>query len=487
VSGRRYSARVNCRTLALALALVLAGCASAPGVRVTSADTVRDSVVTPIVPATEGDGVGDVLFANLGNPGIDVTHYDVDIAYDSSTDVVAGTVGMDLTLTEDRTSFTLDSAGPVVNAVTINTVDAEFDNDEPELRITLPQQGHAGDHLRVEVAYRVETGPVGSAVGLDSGWFNTDGGSYVLNEPDAARTWLPCNDHPSDKATYTFTIEVPSNVTAVANGSLKDHRSKGDSTVWVWQEDRPMATYLVQLLTGDYQIIESDGPGGLPLVSVVLRDDLTTMQPFIDETPKMIEFFQTYFGAYPLDRYGIAITDSFSGLAMETQERSLFSRDDFAGGRLGGMQQQLLSHELAHQWFGDAVSPARWKDIWLNESFATYGEWMWSDHIGGGDLDTTARDELRFRSPGSSADPAVGDLFGGNSYGGGAVVLHALRLTIGDEAFFELLTRWVAENNGESRTTDDFIALAAHVAGKPLTGFFDEWLFAAVPPTHFPA
>ena len=247
-----------------------------------------------------------------------------------------------------------------------------------------------------------------------------------------------------------------------------------------------MATYLIQLLTGDYEVIESEEPGAVPLVSVVLRDDLATMQPFIDVTPKMIEFFQPYFGKYPLDRYGLAITDSFSGLAMETQERSLFSRDDFASGELGEFQQQLLAHELAHQWFGDAVSPARWQDIWLNESFATYGEWMWSDHAGVNDLRDTANDELRFRVPGSSADPSADDLFGGNSYGGGAVVLHALRLTIGDDAFFELLTRWVAENNGESRTTEDFITLAQEVAGTPLIDFFDTWLYADSPPTAFP-
>ena len=426
------------------------------------------------------------MFPSLGNPGIDVTHYDIDIAYDATDDSVAGTVAIDLLLTEDRAQITLDSAGPEVSTVLVDGVLAVTEQDPPELRITLPGQRRAGDELHLVVSYAVATQPVDSPIGLESGWFNTDNGSYVLNEPDGARTWLPCNDHPSDKASFTFTIEVPAGVTAVANGALEDHRTEADKEVWVWQEDRPMATYLVQLLTGDYEVIESDGPHGLPLVSVVLRDDLSTMQPFIDVTPRMIEFFQQYFGEYPLDRYGIAMTDSFSGLAMETQERSLFSRDDFGRGELGDFQQQLLSHELAHQWFGNAVSPAGWQDIWLNESFATYGEWMWSDHIGVADLDDTASDELNYRSPGSSADPSAGNLFGSNSYGGGAVVLHALRLTIGDGAFFELLTRWVAENNGQSRATEDFVALATDVAGESLTSFFDTWLSADTPPVEFP-
>jgi len=469
--------------------LLLVACTSDPGVSVRSAATIT-TAAEPIraepIPATSGDGVGDLLFPALGNPGIDVTHYDIDIAYDAADDVVEGTVAIDLLLTEDRTQITLDSAGPAVSTVLVDGVLAVTEQDPPELRITLPTQRRAGEQLQLLIAYSVATQPVDSPIGLQSGWFNTDQGSFVLNEPDGARTWVPCNDHPSDKASYTFTIEVPAGVTAVANGALVDHGTGHDSEVWVWHEDRPMATYLVQLLTGDYEVIESDGSDGLPMVSAVLRDDLATMQPFIDETPRMIEFFEQYFGQYPLDRYGIAITDSFSGLAMETQERSLFSRDDFAGGELGKLQQQLLSHELAHQWFGNAVSPARWQDIWLNESFATYGEWMWSDHIGVADLEATAGNELRYRSPGSSTDPTAGDLFGSNSYGGGAVVLHALRRTIGDDTFFTLLTSWVAKNNGESRTTEDFIALATETAGEPLTQFFDEWLFADRPPTEFP-
>ena len=172
------------------------------------------------------------------------------------------------------------------------------------------------------------------------------------------------------------------------------------------------------------------------------------MQPFLDVTAEQIAFFEEWFGPYPLDRYGIAVTDSEGGLAMETQERSLFSRDDLSTGTLDFGPQLLLSHELAHQWYGDAVSPARWTDIWLNESFATYAQWMWLEHAGFSNVDMFAADALRFRPAGSSAQPTLDDLFGYNSYDGGAVVLHALRRTIGDDAFFELLQRWVADYSG---------------------------------------
>ena len=493
----------------------LAACAADPGVASKGADTAVSSPETgassPVEttdstngtsnppatddttttgsttdPAAMGDGVGDSLFPDLGNPGLDVTHYDIDLSYDHGTGAVEGSVGMDVTLTQDRHEITLDSSGPEVTAVTIDGTTATFVPDDPELRITLPTVGRAGDELRVEVQYHVQPTPSYSETGLPTGWYNTPDGSYVLNEPEGARTWLPCNDHPSDKASYTFTITVPTGVTAVANGAMSSTRTEGTHDVWVWQEDRPMATYLIQLETGAYDIIDGVGPHGLPMLSVVLHDDRATMQPFIEVTPKMIEFFEPYFGTYPLDRYGIAVTDSSSGLAMETQERSLFSRDDLSSGELGNIENLLLSHELAHQWFGDAVSPARWQDVWLNESFATYGEWMWMEHAGYGTVSQSALRALAQREPGSSVDPTVEGMFGANSYEGGAVVLHALRLTIGDDAFFEVLTQWAADNNGTSRTTEDFVAFAEKISGVPLADFFDTWLYADNPPSHFP-
>jgi aminopeptidase N len=213
------------------------------------------------------------------------------------------------------------------------------------------------------------------------------------------------------------------------------------------------------------------------------------MQPYLDATAEQIEFFEQWFGPYPLDRYGLAISDSFSGLAMETLGRSLFSRDDFPNGHGGvtSITDLLLSHELAHQWYGNAVTLGRWEDIWLNESFATYGQWMWFEHIGDATVDEQAEMALATRPPGATGEPDAGELFGYNSYDGGAVVLHALRRTIGDDAFFTVLRQWIDQFDGESCTTGGFIGLAEEVSGEDLTEFFDEWLFATHPPQTFPA
>jgi aminopeptidase N len=461
------------------------GSSNAPAV------STAPSTASPSDPAGNPDGVGDALFPALGNPGLDVQNYDVKLAYEPDSGALVGEVTLTVAPTQTREVFTLDASGPDVSRVVVDGRDAAFVQDGVELRITPSAPLTLGHQVDVTVDWTENPKSLMSDVGLQEGWFATNGGSYVLNEPDGARTWMPSNDHPSDKATWTFAITVPKGLTAVANGEHVSTTSGPDGDTWVWREDHPMATYLVQVLTGDYELVEGSGPDGLPLLSVVLRSDRALMQPYLDSIVPQIDFFDGFFGPYPLDRYGIAMSDSFGGLAMETQERSLFSREDFQSGELGHWEQLLLSHELSHQWFGDAVTLARWQDIWLNEGFATYAEWMWLDHTGDQSLVTTARDALQSKrstdaGAASTADPAVDDLFGFNSYDGGAVVLHALRLTIGDTDFFSLLQQWVQHNTGTSRTTDDFIALAEQVSTDDLTQFFNDWLFSAVPPSSFP-
>lgn len=432
-------------------------------------------------------GLGDVLFPRLGNPGVDVEHYDLRLGYDPATEVLDATATLEISLTEERQRIGLDAVGLGVERVSVDdrAVDAVIEPDK--VVVPLPSGTAADGAVTVVIDYRVDVTPQDSVVGLPVGWFATAGGSYVLNEPDGARTWMPCNDHPSDKATYDITIEVPAGTTGVANGLLVSHTSAEGVDVWHWRESKPMATYLVLVLTGEYELVERVGPHGLPSTSAVLRSDVATMQPFLDAMAEQIGWFEQWFGPYPLEGYGIAITDSPGGLAMETQGRSLFSRDDFLGGELEYVTQMLLGHELAHQWFGDAVTPARWSDIWLNESFATYAEWMWIDHVGLESLDSAAASALRRRPVGSPAAPAVEDLFGYNSYSGGAVTLHALRLTVGDDVFFEILREWVQQNLGASRTTTDFVALAETVSGRSLGDFFEVWLYADRPPSAYPS
>lgn len=431
---------------------------------------------------------GDDLYPELGNDAIDVQHYVVQIDYDPAETVISGTVTVTLAARQDLEQIVLDAAEMTINTVRTDDGEPPWFKSDDELVIEAPLA--EGEVVDVAVAYEDAPSSDRGAFGLDAGWFATEGGSYVLNEPDALRSWMPAHDHPSDKATWRFEITVPEGLTGVANGELVEERPGEGTTTWIWLEDEPMSTYLVQLLTGDYAVVDGGAAGSVPLVNVALTGDVERMQPYFDLTDDQMSFFEQLFGPYPLARYGLAFSESFAGLAMETQGRSLFSRDDFPGGEPDHLQHLFLSHELAHQWFGNAVSPAGWDDLWLNESFATYGEWLWMDHAGFTDLERDAQDALQIRneiSAESTGAPSVDNLFGFERYGGGAVVLHALRNELGDdELFFGLLQRWVTENVGTSRSTEDFIALAEDVAGRALGAFFDDWLFATTLPAEYP-
>ncbi len=472
------------------------------------ADTVPDDGASTTAPAeldqpTEPDepddepearptreastSAGDPLFPELGSSDVDVLTYDVRL--DIGDAEIRGDVVVEAAVPLEVSQLALDAVGLTVSSVTVDGEAAVFEQLDAELLIELPI-GRA-ERVTAVVEYSASPRPIRSS-DLSAGWFDVPGGSYVLNEPDGARTWLPSNDHPSDKALWRFQLGVPAGTVAVANGELEQ---RGDGTrPWVWSQTQPMSTYLVQLIVGDYVLVEDepyvsvDGDE-IELLHVAPPDLVDRFQPYFDLTGVQLDFFEEWFGPYPLDRYGLAFVSGFPpGLAMETQGRSMFGPDNFGGGEPGFGQHLLLAHEIAHQWFGNAVSPAEWDDIWLNESFASYAQWMWLDEVGQASVDDLAGASLRGRQGGGAATglPTASTMFGFESYDGGAVVLHALRATIGDDAFFELLQRWAAVNVGTSRSTADFIDLAEMVTGTDLTVFFDDWLFATDLPDEFP-
>lgn len=364
---------------------------------------------------------------------------------------------------------------------TVDGEDVEFRLDEPELLVTPNEVIPAGAAFDLAVTYVDDPVIRPQADQLGPGWIRAEGYAYTLSEPEAGRDWLPSLDHPSDKATWRFTITPPPGAIAVANGVPTSRPTDGDGGPWVWEVTDPMATYLVQVLVGDFKLVEATSSSGVELISAVLRKEAEDHQGFIDEIDAQLAFFEATFGPYPFDSYGVAVIDEERGLAIEHQTRSLFAAD--------ALSPDVAAHELAHQWFGDAVTPARWGDNWLAESFASYGEWLWSDQAGERTLDEAAEEALAHRrqegGP-ATADPTVDELFGFNVYDGGALVVHALRLEVGDDAFFTLLRRWIDDNAGTSQRTDAFTDLASEVAGRDLTIFFDAWLHAEDLPASLP-
>jgi aminopeptidase N len=460
--------------------------------------TATEVTTAPDVRGTQSadTGLADRLFPDLGAPAVDVVSYlvklDVDVdagSFDAVVDVIAD---VDTSVRQ----MALDAAGFTVDSVQIDGDDAPFQQRGDELIIELPADSDR--RVNATITYSAAPDEAFSAAGLPAGWFQTDGGSYVLNEPDGARRWLPSNDHPSDKAAWRFEITVPDGVTVSANGDLV--QAGGVGVPWIWQMSEEMPTYLVHLVIGDYDVVDGgvlssvDGDD-IELTHLVPAGERAEFQRFIDETPQQFDFFEERFGPYPLEEYGLAFVDSIPGLAMETQGRSLFSQLDFQASGLGGdraqinfLQHLLLAHELAHQWFGNAVSPATWSDIWLNESFATYAQYLWLDEIGLVDLNSEMSQLLLERQTGDVATgtPTLESMFGFESYDGGSVVVHALRLKVGDDAFFKLLAEWIGMNTGTSQSSDAFISVAQDLTGADLGEFFDAWLYATSLPAEFP-
>jgi aminopeptidase N len=431
---------------------------------------------------------GDPRLPELGSADIDVTRYDVRLRYLPVEQIVAGTVTVTASFAAATDRLALDADGPVVETVTVDGAVASFEQADGELLVELGAPRAAGDGIVATVSFTSAApgsgDPLASA-GLFPGM--SGGGVWSVNEPDGASTWLPVNDHPTDKAAWTFGITVPDGLAAVANGAFLGTAPADGGVTWAWDQPEPMASYLITLLIGDYRLVDGGtSTAGVALDHVALAgsvDDVAVYAPIVDD---QLDFFTDLFGPYPFDRYGISLTDSMPGLAMETQGLALFSAVDLDGS-VEALQHLLLAHELAHQWFGNAVSPATWDDIWLNEGFATYAQWLWLDHAGFTPIDDAAGQALAGLVGGGGGPVSRPDeLFGTVSYEGGAAALHAIRLTVGDEAFFEGLRAWVREHLDGAATTADLLATMERVSGIDLDPLAATWLEAERLPDAYP-
>jgi aminopeptidase N len=428
-------------------------------------------------------GLGEPLDPTLGNPGYEVGHYELDLAYDPDRVWLDATVTLTATATASLSTVNVDFIGFDVEAVTVNGQPAAFARTERDMTIRPRTPLTAGEQFELSVLYQGEPKPFKSSSGVPAqlGWnISQYGTSYVVSEPDGARSWFPCNDVPSDKATYTFRITVPNGVVAAANGVLEDKVPQGQQTTWVWQMAEPMTTYLATVVIGDNQIVEdpvASAAAGIPIRNLLPSHPAQPLTEYdreaLGQQGEMIAFFSQYLGHFPFDTYGVAFVPSAIG-ALEDQTLTVT-------GAIG--LQNVLAHELAHQWFGDDVSPAHWQDVWLNEGFATYMEWLWDEHRGETTMAELAafeyQQDVGLPPPGN---PPPNDLFNRSVDGRGALTLYALRARIGDAAFLTTLRAWVDRFGGRSATTQDFIALAEETSGTDLTAFFQGWLYGVTMP-----
>ena len=463
--------------------LLLAGCSDSKKPTTSGASTSSATSSATGAPVAGAPGVGDTYFPDLGNGGYDVAQYALNLTVDPATNHLDGIATISATATQDLSSFDLDLTGLEVYTLKVDGNDAPYTRNGRELVITPAKTLRAGQDFTVSVLYRGSPEPRSTkAIPVAVGWIATGDGSYVISEPEGASTWFPVNDHPSDKAAYTFHLTVPTGVTAVANGDLVTQTQSRDGahTIFTYEEKAPMASYLVQVAIGDYQIDTSDGPNGVKIRNVFATPLADQARDYFKRTPEMLQLFADDFGPYPFDVYGVLVVNDRTQLALETQTLSIFD-STYVNGRTGN--DDAVAHELAHQWFGDNVSIASWKDIWLNEGLASYAEWLWEEHNGGPTAEASARrvhDTLPPQSAALPGDPGVAHLFDVPSvYARSAVMLEAIRLTVGDDAFFTILRTYASRFAGRNATTEDFISVVNEVSKRDLHDVFDAWLYRA--------
>ena len=436
-----------------------------------SLDEETDTTTDPYAAAVGDDSIGDPLFPGLGNGGYDVKEYDLSIIVDRPNIEARAIISINADQRLD--TFNLDLIGLEVTGVMVDGVPSPFEHVGRELIIDPLRVVVPDNPVTVVVDYRGVPRPISDPAGpADLGWYSEPFGTFVLSEPVGAATWFPANDHPLDKATFRFAITVPSDEVAVAAGVLETTTDNGDgTTTWHWVMRDQMATYLASVVTGDFTIVEEPPIGDIVVRHALPSDDAERLAPIAARQRPIIELFQDRFGPYPFESHGLAIVEADLGFAaLENQTLSIYSADIFGPFVADSLTDRIMAHELAHQWFGNAVSPAQWGDIWLNEGFATWAEYYW--------VEQTGNDP--WGQPGGSLGPlenlAAPNLFDQNIYVRGGFALEAVRRTVGDEAFFAILQTWVTRYSGGVASTADFLDLVGELGGTDARQVLQSWV-----------
>jgi aminopeptidase N len=436
-------------------------------------------------------GIGDAYIPTYGNGGYDVGRYKLKVAYDPATDRLDGKAKLKAAATQRLCSFNLDLVGLDVKRVKVNGERAGWSRSGQELTVIPRDDLKKGKAFRVAVKYAgVPQEFTIPGTTIRTGFMATPEGATVAGQPEVAAGWYPVNDHPLDKASYAFDVTVPRGYEVAANGFLRGFKKKGGQTTWSWRANEPMASYLATIDIGHWDVTKRT-QAGLPSYDAISSEITGGLRAEVEDSMarqgEILDLLSAAFGPYPFSTVGgIVPNQNDLRFALETQTRPVYSKLfwlDSQGNPEDG--DGVVVHELAHEWFGDDVALARWQDIWLNEGFATYAEWLWEEHLG----NATPAEIFRATNEAIPAvdpfwqvtigDPGLVDLFSDPVYVRGAMTLQALRERVGDDAFWAIVQGWAASKSGGNGTTPEFIALAEQVSGQQLDDLFDTWLFTA--------
>jgi aminopeptidase N len=470
---------VRTAAAAVAAVLVVTGCTS-------DADQPEPSPSAAPAPSPatvargDSDPVEDSVYPDVGDPGVDALSYDLDLTWDKTT--LVGRETLRLRATEDADHLQLDlSDALTVREVLVDGAAADFDHEGKDLVVSTPVTADRRYELRIDYDGTPEPTPAPTERrDFDAtGWTTTpDGEVWTMQEPYGAFTWYAVNDQPSDKALYSFTVTAPAPWVAVANGELRSQRTVGDTTVSRWELDEPASSYLVTIAIGDFVRHRYRAESGTPVTTWTPRDE-PRLAKRMKYARVALDWMEYRLGPYPFDSLGVVVVDSMSG--METQTMITLGDTPYATG------PEVLVHEIAHQWYGDQVSPRDWADVWMNEGMATYLQAWWTSQVGWEELDeavkrwSDADAGLRERyGPPADYDP---DAFGApNVYTSAALMWHRLRLRLGDNRFWHLAAGWPASRDNGNADYDDITSWWSEESGQDLTDFFHDWLLGETTP-----
>lgn len=449
-----------------------------PKPTLTTAPTFATQTPTAMAAAQEVDispeqlSAGDPYIPDLGNRGYDVDWYTLDLSLDPRQPDLTGRVIITATTTAAISALSLDFVGFYIDELIVDGEPATYQRANMKLLVALPQPLAEGSPFRLEVAYHGQPEKVASpyvpfvpSLGL---FFVPDANSlFVASEPDGARNWFPCNDHPRDKAAYRFNLSVPYGLTAVANGVLVESTTSYAGNQFTWLHSQPLATAFVTVVVGRYERIDSLSPQGVAIRSYVRAEQAVAYLAKQATIGEMIDWLGSMFGPYPFDEFGYVSIPGL-GASLETQTMVLLGTQ--------GFPESVMIHEMAHMWFGDWVSLDSWGEIWRSEGFATYLVAMWlnRDDPAALDNDMTVMAQAMQEQPVDFHlnDPPPNDMFGQHTYYGAAVVIQALRQTLGDEAFFAGLRLYFERYGGGSASDAEFKSVMQEAAGMSLDEFF---------------
>lgn len=450
-------------------------------------DAARDREVVEAIQKAEARKLA--AFANKrtepDTSGWDAVKYTIRYDVNLSSRNVSARVTVDGAATEaGLASVSLDFVGFAISSVTVGGAAAQYnrENNGRALRVQLPRALGVGETFSIEVTYSGVPQTEG-ALGLGF----TANGAATFAEPEGARLWFPCKDRPSDKAQYEGFITVASNLVVASNGLLVATTNNGGKKTYHWRENNQIATYLISLAISDYVVIE-ESYRGIPVWHYVYPSREQAARRDFSRTTEMMRAFEERLGVdYPFDKYGHALFEAFGG-AMEHQSCSSYGATLITG---DNRYDLVVAHELGHQWFGDLVSPAEWEEIWLNEGFASWTEFLWMEWWNPGSLNALKQSrenaymdyETRVQ-PYALYGPPRSLLFGTTIYQKGAWVVSMLRYHIGDEAFFAGIRLYLERHEGKSAKTTDLKAAMEEASGRDLTPFFDEWVFGISYPRY---